>query len=121
LGARVTAWVAHYGDAVPPLDLIHWTWVAEPPRWRCSEPDLDTLQGARFLERTLLWQPGVLDEELKLRAVDELATLALFSKPLGSAFCPYDGGMDVFLRSPELVLSMRRLFLHWCSTHPAGL
>jgi hypothetical protein len=121
LGARVTVWATHYGDAGPPLDLTHWKWVAEPPFWRCSEQELDTLAGARFLERTLLWTPGALDEALKLRAVDELATLTLFSEPLGSAFCPYDGGMDVLLRSPELAAAMRRLFPHWYATHLAGL
>jgi hypothetical protein len=120
-GATVTAWVAHYGNAPPLVDMASWTWSRELPRWRCSASDLETLEGIRFLERTLSWNPGVLDMELKLRASDQLAGLTVFSKVLRSAFCPYDGGMDVFVRSPELAASLGRLFPTWISTHAAGL
>lgn len=121
IGATVTAWVAHQGDAPPLVDMADWIWARESPRWRGSESDLETLDGVRFLQRTLLWIPGALDEELRLRALDQLATLTIFSDVLGNAFCPYDGGMDVILQSPEPVISLSRLFPDWISTHPAGL
>jgi hypothetical protein len=121
LGAPVTAWVAHFGHEKPPLDLEQWKWVSEPPLWRGSEAELEALEGARFLERTLPWTPNALDDEFRFRADDRLPTLTVFSSERGSAFCPYDGGMDVFLRSPALVDSIRRLFPSWLSTHPAGL
>lgn len=61
------------------------------------------------------------DRELKLIASDELASLTIFSPELGSALCPYDGGMDVFVKCADLLLSVRSLFPHWLSTHPDGL
>ena len=121
LGAPITAWVAHYGHEKPPLDLEHWTWVSETPSWRGSEADLESLEGARLLERSLIWTPNALDREWRLCADDQLASMTVFSSGLGSAFCPYDGGVDVFLGSPALVDSIRRLFPDWLSTHSAGL
>lgn len=121
LGTAVTAWVAHYGDGMPPLEPKSWTWVPEPPQWRGEAAIAERLAGARFFERTLVWTPGVLDDELRLCADDRLASLTVYADVLRRAFCPYDGGMDVFLEAPALVDSIRRLFPHWLSTHSAGL
>jgi hypothetical protein len=121
LGAPVTAWIAHDGDRKPQVDMRAWTSAPEPPAWRADADDLEDLDGLRFLHRTFSWMPGALDEELKLCADDRLAALTVFSAALGHACCPYDGGIDVFGRSPALVQSIRTLFPAWISTHPAGL
>jgi hypothetical protein len=121
VGATVTAWMTHYGEKPPLVELAQWTWAPEPPPWRADQADLETLEGSVFLERTLTWRAGALDAELRLRALDEIGPLTVFSPALGNAFCPYDGGMDVFLQTPEAVASIRRLFPDWISTHPQGL
>lgn len=108
-------------DGAPPLDLTSWRWVPDPPAWRDEASIAERLDGARFLERTLTWTPGALDDELRLCADDRLASLTVYSEARAGAFCPYDGGMDLILRSPDLVDAIRRSFPDWVSTHPAGL
>lgn len=117
----VIAWVAHYGDAPPSVDMTLWTWAAEPPPWRGSADDLETLEGARFLERSFMWAPGALDQELQLRADDEIASLTVFAPTRGTAFCPYDGGIDVFLHSKDAAAALRSRFPQWLATGPGGL
>lgn len=122
VGATVTAWITHYSDALPQLGgMGEWRLSAEQPKWDLAGLDPEALDGAVFFERSLVWGAGALDAEMRLRAFDEIGPLTVFSPSLGSAICPYDGGMDLFLRTRELVPSLRALFPDWVSTHPAGL
>jgi hypothetical protein len=118
-GLTVTAWVLFHRDESPCVDTEQWAAV-DPPRWRVSGDDREWLAGLRFFERTLPWEPGALDEELTLRADDRMAAMAIFSGERASAFCPYDGGMDLLLGSAEEVESIRQLFPDWVSAHPDG-
>lgn len=119
LGGNVTAWMAFYGGDSPVGDEHRWAPTPLLSRWDPGE--LEALEGVAFFERALSWAPGAVDRELKLIARDELASLTIFSPSLGSALCPYDGGMDVFVKSADLLLALRNLFPHWLSTHPDGL
>jgi hypothetical protein len=121
LGVPVTAWIVHYGETLPLVDMTHWSWSSDVPSWRSSESEREMLAGARFLQNTVRWTPGVFDDELRMRAMDQLAGLTIFSQFLGSAFCPYDGGMDVFMGSGARIASLLTLFPDWASSHPQGL
>lgn len=59
--------------------------------------------------------------EFQLRAMDELGSLTLFAPEAGSAFCPYDGGMDLFLPAAETIDLLRRRFNGWLPANPDGL
>lgn len=122
VGASVTAWITDFSGRLPHVSgMGEWRLNAEEPKWDLAGLDSEAVDGAEFFERTLVWRPGALDTEMRLRALDEVGPFTVFSPDRGNAFCPYDGGMDLFVSRRELLASLRALFPDWVSTHPAGL
>lgn len=67
------------------------------------------------------WRPGEFDSLLRVIANWEDVSMAFISRKTGAIFAPYDGGMDVILKSKEEVTSLCAEFNKWRSSHPEGL
>jgi hypothetical protein len=103
----------------PVLDVL-------PPNAECwtvlSWPDLDpVLAFAHAYVNRISWQPGRLDELLRLVADDQIAHLIIAAHDLAWLYAPYDGGADVLLATPALRNSLRDRHRQWLSEHPSGL
>ena len=66
------------------------------------------------------WDPGVLDNVLRLVAEDKAANVMLLSRH-GWLYHPYDGGADVILPTREERNLLASEFPAWLSKHPLGL
>ena len=67
---------------------------------------------AAFWAGTLGWAAGCLDTLILAAAMDDVGPVTVFSMERGDALCPYDGGVDSFLREP-LRTSVATVFREW--------
>jgi len=67
-----------------------------------------------------LWQPGFFEDIVQAVADEKVWGLCFASPGSSSVYCPYDGGMDVFV-SPERCIGIATKFSHWKSGRQDGL
>ena len=67
------------------------------------------------------WSVGCLDPLLRQVADDVIANVLVADNDLRWLYHPYDGGMDVLLRSPAQRDALRNRHQDWLSAHPGGL
>jgi hypothetical protein len=113
LEGYVVAWSAEYDGRFARIG--KWRRVLKPLPWKVDNAEFrEKLQAARLWCFTSGWRPTLLDSELRRVARGDSGPLSVTSE--WAAFCPYDGGMDVFLRERKLVGAIRNLFSEWPST-----
>ena len=83
--------------------------------------DEDGDEGWLFSATEVTWERGSVDAILAEIAQDRAGPTLWFSRETGKIFAPYDGGFDIFLRSPEEVEEMKTKYGEWRSSHPEGL
>jgi hypothetical protein len=74
-----------------------------------------------LLTTELRWQRGGQDPLLRVIANDELRGVLFAAQETGRVYAPYDGGADLFFRTPEERDAARERYRAWLSRHPAGL
>lgn len=65
--------------------------------------------------------PSSLNPLLRAVADDEIDNVILAPPTFSWLFCPYDGGMDIFIRSSRDRAALRKRFPSWLSPRPDGL
>ncbi len=98
--------------AEPDIDF----WTAVP--WHYSDPDL---LFAHLYVTTEQWEPGELDELLRLTASDQVVGVIVAPLDLGWLYHPYAGGADVILSTVEARDVLAAKHSGWLSPHPSGL
>lgn len=99
-------------DDDPPPSLAGLTFV--------EVPDLSALQ-IHIAAAQVPWRPGRFDALIRAVA-DETAGPFLFANfERRTAYAPYDGGADLFLASPDEVVTMKARWSGWLSARPDGL
>ena len=83
--------------------------------------DEDGDAGWRFSASEVTWQRGSADAILTDVARDQAGPTLWLSRETGKIFAPYDGGFDIFLRSPAEVEEIKTKYREWRSSHPEGL
>lgn len=71
--------------------------------------------------KLVAWQPGLFDHLLREVADDRAAPTLWMAAATGAVFAPYDGGVDLFLRSSADVERLASRHPDWLSQHPSGL
>jgi hypothetical protein len=66
------------------------------------------------------WQPAFFENIVQAAADEKVWGLCFASPGSKNIYCPYDGGMDVFI-SPDLCVSIAAQFSHWKSSREDGL
>jgi hypothetical protein len=69
----------------------------------------------------IVWRSGTLDPLLREVAEWKRVNLMVWNVGRGELFAPYDGGVDVILRSAAARDHFRATFLPWASPQPTGL
>jgi hypothetical protein len=78
--------------------------------------------GYRIFAAPVVWSAGAFNDLIAKRADDQLRLPTMWvSATAGTAFTPYDGGSDLFLRTADEVAKLKREFSDWLSDHPEGL
>ncbi len=85
------------------------------------EDDEEEFKGWQFHAGLVTWQSGAFDEAIARVADDEAARTLWMARETGAVYAPYDGGMDLFLPSAEVVKALKRRFAGWLPANPAGL
>ena len=67
------------------------------------------------------WISGKLDALFRQTALDKMRNLMVCEPNCEWVFGPYDGGMDVFLKSSIERDALKSRFQHWLSAHKNGL
>lgn len=69
----------------------------------------------RFWCGQIDWHRGVLDKSFESVAIGNQGPVAVASVETGDCICPYEGGVDVFSKNPNLRTELARRFaaLHW--------
>jgi hypothetical protein len=119
-GAGTVAWLSHYGSEQQ-LPKGNWLKAPPSPRWALTSSVAQDLEEATFYFAEMHWVPGVLNDLLTLIARGQMGPVALHSCCTNSVFCPYEGGMDVFLPKGVPVPSVSSMFAEWHSKLPSGL
>ena len=116
--AKVIVWITSYKGAPRGAE-----WRGAPPRsdWSAGVSDALGEPDPEFYYKQLTWVPGSLSEEFAEAARGECGPMAVFSLGAAEVFCPYDGGMDLFLADASRVTLVRTRFSDWLSPLPSGL
>lgn len=67
------------------------------------------------------WSEQSWDTLLRDVADSRLSSVVLLNPESGEVYAPYDGGADLFLKTPERVAELRQRWASWLPTHPSGL
>jgi len=67
------------------------------------------------------WSERAWDTLLRDVADWRLSSVVLLNPESGEAYAPYDGGADLFLKTPERVAELRQRWASWVPNHPSGL
>jgi hypothetical protein len=67
------------------------------------------------------WSEHAWDALLRDVADWRLNSVVLLNPESGEAYAPYDGGADLFLKTPERVAELRQRWASWVPNHPSGL
>jgi hypothetical protein len=114
IGSPCTAYYREVGPTVRAT-------LPDQPSWDVDEDGVEELERTGFRPSQFVWRPGMLDDDILARAMDETAGFAVISHATAGVYCPYDGGMDLILPTAEDVEPLRQLFKAWLSKHPLGL
>lgn len=89
-------------------------------RWTVPAPDDDLDLVCAVADQSIRWEPELMREAL-LAAADDSSRWLLLSLQTHQVLAPYDGGVDLFLRSEGAVQEARSRFNSWLSPHASGL
>jgi hypothetical protein len=92
-----------------------------PARWlSVTEPYFDCSAAGTFLTAEVTWRPGLLEDLFMAVALNRVAGPTLLGIETGDLFCPYDGGVDVFV--PDLIRrrEIRLAFRGWLPDGATG-
>lgn len=117
-GQPCDAFLCNYGDL--DADGISWSLNSPPKDWSIDADTAEKLAEATFYTASFAWNPVAFERRLVLTAQDASGPLAVLSRKTGGIYCPYDGGMDVFLASAELRDRLRERFASWASPLDSG-
>lgn len=99
-----------------PIRPVHWgfTQIKDPPKlWiELLEKYVDTAT-ASFWAGNRTWASGCADALLLAAALDRAGAVTLFSVDRGDTFCPYDGGVDIFLSDISARHALEERFRDW--------
>ncbi|MGW6023404.1 DUF3885 domain-containing protein [Streptomyces sp. NPDC055099] len=109
-----------------------WTTEAEVPLsrpgasyWRShlvmDDPDPEFRTYCHLFTTRRPWQRGCIDDLLRDIADEKVAGVLITDTRMQRIHCPYDGGADVFLPTPEERDRIRDRHAHWLSGHSSGL
>ncbi len=96
------------------LDWIHW-------QSGKSDPNDDKSGFWHIYWKPEIWKPGLLDDVIVNAANEILSnhmTIGISSKVI---YHPYDGGMDLVFADEARMISIKKKFHGYLSTHPEGL
>ncbi|HEY2795667.1 MAG TPA: hypothetical protein VGJ28_25115 [Micromonosporaceae bacterium] len=96
---------------MPADDEDFWTSVG----WHYADPDL---LFAHLYVTTEEWQPGALDDLLRLAVEQQIGGVIIAPLDLGWLYHPYAGGADVITPHRDALATR---FATWRSSHPSGL
>ena len=119
VGADCVAVLIEWGE--PPEKFNSWQVAPPAPPWKLDDDRHEMLATAIFKWTKLRWRPGDFDDEILAAARGELGRLAIFAPHTRGIYCPYDGGVDVFLAEPADTVAIKRLLAAWCSDLESGL
>jgi hypothetical protein len=68
-----------------------------------------------------VWECGKFDDLLWDIANDQACKTLWMSVSIGAVFAPYDGGIDLFLPTQNMLQDLRSKHASWLSKHPRGL
>lgn len=91
-------------------------WTSVP--WHYADPDL---LYAHLFVTTSTWEPGALDDLLRLAAEQQIGGVIIAPLDLAWLYHPYAGGVDIILTDPAIRADLAERHAEWRSTHPAGL
>ena len=84
------------------------------------EPYFDNSMAGTFLVAEVTWRPGVLADLFMAAALDRIAGPTLLGIGTGNLFCPYDGGVDVFIPDVVRRREVRLAFRDWLPQGATG-
>jgi len=120
MGNQVAAWLTDYGGGGDELARDRWQKLPNIPEWVKTSADLqEKLALATVWHTNVKWIPGDFDALLERAAYGALGPLCIQSE--SAAFCPYDGGMDVFIKDDKSRRAIRELLREWASNLESGL
>ncbi|MEZ5961104.1 MAG: hypothetical protein R3C30_11855 [Hyphomonadaceae bacterium] len=111
VGEGATCWLAQAGDWEPPFD------ANAQIAGRFHYDEFDWLL---FVSR-LTFKSGVFDTLLLAVAKDTALRSLWLNEDTGDVFAPYDGGFDLFLKSPSEVEFLKARHASWLSPRCDGL
>ena len=85
--------------------------------YECSIEDSNIVVGGCRIQ----WSERAWDTLLRDVADWRVSSVVLLNPESGEVYAPYDGGADLFLKSPERVAELRQRWASWLSTDPSGL
>ncbi|HEX7491382.1 MAG TPA: hypothetical protein VF337_06735 [Candidatus Limnocylindrales bacterium] len=92
-----------------------------PAKWlSVMEPYFYNSMAGTFLAKEVRWQPGLLHELFMAAALDRVAGPTLLGVETGDLFCPYDGGVDVFVPDLPRRRELRMKFRDWLPEEATG-
>jgi hypothetical protein len=117
----VTAGYSDSQDTTPRQnpDLQHplsWHWTSLP-----MEPEDPSSYYLHLFARVITWQPGILDDLLRLVASDKAADVMIIGCAQGVTYHPYDGGGDIIARDQSHRDELKVKFANWLSPLASGL
>ena len=84
-----------------------------PAEWTTPLSEYFDLRRVQLAVAQLAWTHGCLDDLWRAAARDRMGRVAVFNLPTGDAFCPYDGGADVFIWDEASRAGLREQFRSW--------
>jgi hypothetical protein len=95
------------------LDEIGIGMPCPPQAWDASARREEDFRDLRWAHMPIEWRPKTLDSRVTGLVMANAATFAVVSHATGSVYCPYDGGVDLFLPTAMDVAAAKALFLRW--------
>jgi hypothetical protein len=101
------------------LDSFDWNWWKRIPKVKhFATYDDNALDVYRAL---FSWHESVF-EEIVLDVIEEnIPHVSFFNQVTGNTFCPYDGGMDIFIQKHDELNQLKKTFEYLLSDRPDGL
>jgi len=120
VGSDCIMWLTQYGaDPIP--DDLAWTLAPAPPTWNLGSDLEEELSEARFYYAIQSWHSPAIDEVFRRLAVGDLGPVAVMSVATSCTVCPYEGGMDIFVRTRDTIPALKEKFRAWLSPLASGL
>jgi hypothetical protein len=81
----------------------------------------DTPDRLHIWQAPVIWKKGSFDELIRAVADWREPSVIFACQQTGRAYCPYDGGADLFLESRAERSALKRQYREWLSAHQRGL